>query len=71
MNSLTKEEIQAMAVQAGLDKLTETHLQQLRRVTNDKHAQPALLPVAALTPADEPANVFVVVNPVSGRDGSP
>jgi len=60
MSNLTPDEIEAMAAQAGLDKLTETHLQQLQRVTNDKQAQPATLPVAELTPADEPANVFVV-----------
>lgn len=66
MNRLTQEDIRAMAAQVGLDKLSETHLQQLLQVTHDKRAQPAALRVAALTPADEPANVFVV-SPVSSR----
>lgn len=71
MNSLTPEDIRAMAAQVGLDKLSETHLRQLLRVTQEKRAQPAALPVAGLTPADEPANVFVVVSTVPHRDTPP
>ncbi len=58
MSDLTPDEIQAMAAQVGLGRLSQAHLQQLLRVTNDKRAQQAALPVANLTAADEPAHAF-------------
>lgn len=66
-NDLTLDEIKAMAESIGLTRFTEAHLLQLQRVTNAKRAQHPALPVAHLTPADEPANVF---NAADGIDAN-
>jgi hypothetical protein len=52
-----------MAGGIGLTALTGEHLQQLLRATRAAQARRALLPVASLTPADEPAHVFHVDPP--------
>ena len=57
-DELTLEEVRAMAAEIGLTRLTEEHLQQLLRATRVARARRAALPVATLTPADEPAHVF-------------
>jgi len=57
-DSLTLDEIRRMAAEIGLTRLTDEHLQQLLRATQAARARRAALPVATLTPADEPAHVF-------------
>jgi len=57
-DDLTLDQIRAMAAEIGLTRLTEEHLQQLLRATQAARARRAALPVATLTPADEPAHVF-------------
>jgi hypothetical protein len=47
-----------MAVEIGLNRLTEEHLQQLLRATRAARARRTNLPLASLDPADEPAHVF-------------
>jgi len=58
LDDLTLDQIRAMAAEIGLTRLTEEHLQQLLRATQAARARRAALPVATLTPADEPAHVF-------------
>ncbi len=55
---ITLEEVRAMAVSAGLTRLTDEHLQQLLRATQTARQRRAALPTAKLTPADEPSHVF-------------
>lgn len=57
-DTLTLEEVRAMAADIGLARLTDEHLQQLLKATRIARARRASLPVAALVPADEPAHVF-------------
>jgi hypothetical protein len=57
-DSLTIADIRKMAAEIGLDRLTDEHLQQLLRATRAAQARRAILPVAMLRPADEPAHVF-------------
>jgi len=57
-DELTLEEVRRMAAEIGLTRLTDEHLQQLLRATQAARARRAALPVATLTPADEPAHVF-------------
>lgn len=57
-NDLTLDEIRRMAAEIGLTRLTDEHLQQLRKATQIARARRAALPVAGLVPADEPAHVF-------------
>ena len=57
-DGLTLDEVRTMAADIGLTRLTEEHLQQLLRATNAARARRAALPLADLTPADEPAHVF-------------
>jgi len=57
-DDLTLEEIRGMAAAIGLTRLTEEHLQQLLRATQAARARRAALPIATLSPADEPAHVF-------------
>jgi hypothetical protein len=55
---LTLDEVRKMAAEIGLTRLTEEHLQQLLRATRAARARRAVLPIATLGPADEPAHVF-------------
>ena len=56
--ALTLDEVRLMAAEIGMTGLIEEHLQQLLRATNAARARRAALPLADLTPADEPAHVF-------------
>jgi len=55
---LTIEEVRRMAAAIGLNRLSEEHMHQLLRAANVAHLRRAALPVANLTPADEPAHVY-------------
>lgn len=55
---LTIDQIRALASHAGLDRLTEKHLEQLTRATNAALARRDSLKRETLVPADEPAHVF-------------
>ena len=55
---LTLEEVRKLAVENGMTRLTDEHLEQLRRATSMARARRESLPVAEITPADEPAHVF-------------
>jgi hypothetical protein len=57
-DSLTLDEIRRMAADIGMTRLTDAHLQELLRATRTARARRATLPLANLTPADEPAHVF-------------
>ena len=57
-DSLSIDEVRRMAAAAGLDRLTDEHIQQLVRAANVAHARRRSLHAATLTPADEPAHVF-------------
>ena len=57
-DNLTLDEVQKMAVQIGMTRLTDEHLQQLLRATRAARARRATLPVATLGTTDEPAHVF-------------
>jgi hypothetical protein len=57
-DTLTLDEIRTLAAEIGLTRLTDEHLQQLLRATRAARARRAVLPVAGLTPADEPAHVY-------------
>ena len=63
-DGLTLDEVRKMAAEAGMTRLAEEHLQQLLRATKTARARRAALPVAGITPADEPAHVFSL----SGED---
>ena len=60
-DNLTLDEVQRMAVQIGMTRLTDEHLQQLLRATRAARARRATLPVATLGAVDEPAHVFNLV----------
>lgn len=64
-NEITLDDIRRMAADAGLTRLTDEHLQQLLRATRLARQRRAALPMADITPADEPAHVFCA----DGRDG--
>ena len=57
-DSLTLDEVRKMAAEIGMTRLTDEHLQQLLRATRAAQARRAVLPVASLGPADEPAHLF-------------
>ena len=57
-DNLTLDEIRRLAAEIGLTRLTDEHLQQLLRATRIARARRAVLPVAGLAPADEPAHVY-------------
>lgn len=57
-DSLTLEEVRRMAAEIGMTRFTDEHLQQLLRATRAARARRAALPVATLSPADEPAHVY-------------
>jgi hypothetical protein len=58
--SLTVEEVRTMAARIGMTHLEEQHVQELSRATVAARARRDALPIATLTPADEPAHVFRV-----------
>jgi hypothetical protein len=58
-SEITLEEMRRMAGDIGLTRLTDEHLQQLLRATNVARQRRSALPTAGLTPADEPAHVYV------------
>jgi len=58
-SELTLDEMRRMAAAIGLTRLTEEHVNQLLRATRTAEQRRALLPTADLTPADEPAHVFL------------
>jgi hypothetical protein len=57
-DTLTLEEVRAMAAAIGMTRLAEEHLQQLLRATKAARARRTALAHIDLTPADEPAHVF-------------
>ncbi len=57
-DNLTLDEVRKMAADIGMTRLTDEHLQQLLRSTRAARARRTALPIANLTPADEPAHVF-------------
>ena len=59
-SEITLEEMRRMAAEIGLTQLTDEHLQQLLRANRTAQQRRAALPTADLTPADEPAQVFLV-----------
>ena len=61
-DSLSIDEVRRMAAAAGLDRLTDEHVQQLARAANVAHARRKALGFAALTPADEPAHMFRLID---------
>ena len=60
-DSLSIDEVRRMAAAAGLDRLTDEHLQQLARAANVALARGRSLHCATLMPADEPAHVFRLI----------
>ena len=57
---LTTDQVRALAAEAGLDRLTSEHLEQLTRATNAARARRDSLKRETLVPADEPAHVLRV-----------
>jgi hypothetical protein len=57
-DEITLDAVRSMAIDAGLTRLTDEHLQQLLRATRTARARQAALSTGDLTPADEPAHVF-------------
>lgn len=57
-DSLMLDEVRRMAEKIGMTRFTDEHLQQLLRATKTARARREALPIAELTPADEPAHVF-------------
>jgi hypothetical protein len=57
-DNLTLDEVRRMAAEIGITRLTDEHLQQLLRATRTARARRASLPIASLSPADEPMHVF-------------
>ena len=55
---LTTDQVRALAADAGLERLTAEHLEQLTRATNAARARRDSLKRDTLVPADEPAHVF-------------
>ena len=55
---LTPDQVRALAADAGLERLTAEHLEQLTRATNAARARRESLKRETLVPSDEPAHVF-------------
>ena len=55
---LTTDQVRALAADAGLERLTPEHLEQLTRATNAARARRDSIKRETLTVADEPAHVF-------------
>ncbi|HEX3245179.1 MAG TPA: hypothetical protein VHX16_07210 [Chloroflexota bacterium] len=60
-DTFTIGEVKRMAEEIGLTRLTDEHLHELLRATNAARERRTALPVANLTPADEPAHVYRLV----------
>ena len=58
---LTTNDVKRMAEEIGMTRLSDGHLEELLRATNGARERRAALPVAGLTPADEPAHVYRLV----------
>ena len=58
-DEITLDDMRRMAAEIGLTRLTDEHLNQLLRATRTAQQRRAALPTAGLTPADEPAHVFL------------
>ena len=56
--NLTVEQIRALAADAGFERFTVEHLQQLTRATNQSRARAQKLGSERLRYADEPAHVY-------------
>ena len=54
-------EVKRMAEEIGMIHLSDEHLEELLRATNAARERRSALPVANLTPADEPAHVYRLV----------
>jgi len=57
-DELTLDDVRKMAMEVGMTRLADEHLQQLLRATRAARARRASLSGANLGPADEPAHVF-------------
>ena len=57
-DDLTLDHVRKMAAEIGMTRLGDEHLQQLLRATRVARVRRTALPVADITPADEPAHVF-------------
>jgi hypothetical protein len=57
---ITLDDVRRMAADIGLTRLNDAHLQELLRATRAARERSAALPIADLTPADEPAHVYCV-----------
>jgi len=57
---ITLEEVRRLAGDLGLTRLTDEHVQQLLRAARTAQQRSAALPTAGLTPADEPAHVYLI-----------
>ena len=57
---ITFDETRRMAADIGLTRLTDEHVRQLLRATKTAQQRRAALPTADLTPADEPAHVYLI-----------
>ena len=57
-DNLNLAQIRALALEAGFDRFSEEHLEQLMRATNASRARRKKLRTQKLTYADEPAHVF-------------
>ena len=56
--NLTVDQIRALAADAGLERFTDEHLQQLTRATNASRARAKKLGSERLRYGDEPAHVY-------------
>lgn len=66
MSEINLEALRRMAADIGLTRLTDEHMRELLRATNVARQRRAALPTAGLTPADEPAHVYL-----AGRHAGP
>jgi len=57
-DDLDLDTLRRMAADIGLDRLGETHIEQLLKATRVARERQRSLPFGSLTPADEPAHVY-------------
>jgi hypothetical protein len=57
-DDVTMEDVQKIAAEIGMTRLTQEHWQQFLRAARTARARRASLRIEALGPADEPAHVF-------------
>jgi hypothetical protein len=57
-DDVTLEDVQRVAAEIGLTRLTHQHMQQFLRAGQTAHARRASLDTGTLGPADEPAHVY-------------